>query len=264
MKKICLVVCFSLLVIALKAKEFKGAEIYSKETWKYGKVDIRMRMATGGGILSTFFTYKDGSEKPGAFWEEIDIEVLGKGRAHVMQSNIISGNPRETSEELHRGDSSFAAGYHTYTLEWTPEYVAWSIDGVQVRKTEGEQVKQLTSAQSFRMNIWVAEWVDWVGEFLGGTIPQYQFVNWISYAKYTPGSGDNGSDFTADWRDDFDKFDDKRWAKADWTFDGNLVDFSPDNVVVKSGYLILGLTYETKTGFKGIVPVDMESLDEAK
>ncbi len=248
-------ICFLFVFVGI-SKEFKGAEIYTKESWKYGKIDIRMRMATGGGILSTFFTYKDGSEKPGTYWEEIDIEVLGKNRAMVMQSNIITGNIRETSEELHRGDSSFADGYHTYTLEWTPEYVSWSIDGVEVRKSEGEQVKHLTNPQSFRMNIWIAEWVDWVGEFLGGTMPQYQYVNWISYAKYTPGKGDNGSDFTADWRDDFNKFDDTRWGKANWTFDGNLVEFSPDNVVVKKGYLILCLTYESKTGFRGEVPED--------
>ena len=62
-------------------KPYKGGEIYSSQAYQYGRMEMRMRMARGSGLLSTFFTYKDGSEIEGTFWEDIDIEVLGKHNA---------------------------------------------------------------------------------------------------------------------------------------------------------------------------------------
>lgn len=249
----------TLVVLALCAtaqKNYRGAEIYSSQSYKYGKMEMRMRMAKGSGILSTFFTYKNGSELSGAFWEEIDIEVFGKNNATTFQSNIISNNPRKYSEQVHSPGYSMAEGYHTYVLEWTPNYVAWYIDGTLMRKTQGAQSAELTNAQSLRFNLWASDVVSWVGAFDTQALPAYQFVNWIKYSNYTPGTGDNGSDFTTSWTDDFNTFNTSRWSKANWTFDGNLVNFEPNNVVVKDGYLVLALTTSGQTGFSGTVPQD--------
>ncbi|HTF81797.1 MAG TPA: family 16 glycosylhydrolase [Cytophagales bacterium] len=248
-----------LLVLVLDAtsqKNYRGAEIYSSQSHKYGKMEMRMRMAKGSGILSTFFTYKNGSEVSGAFWEEIDIEVFGKNNATTFQSNIITNNPRKYSEEVHSPGFSMAEGYHTYVLEWTPSYVAWYLDGVLIRKTVGAQSAELTNAQSLRFNLWASDVVSWVGTFDTQALPAYQFVNWIKYSSYTPGAGDNGTDFTLSWTDEFNTFNTSRWSKANWTFDGNLVNFEPNNVLVKDGYLVMALTTATQTGFSGTVPVD--------
>ena len=45
-----------------EAKPYKGAEVYSLESVLYGRMEMRMRMIRGSGLLSTFFTYKNGSE----------------------------------------------------------------------------------------------------------------------------------------------------------------------------------------------------------
>ena len=34
------------------AKPYKGAEIYSSQAWRHGRIDVRMRMARGSGLLS--------------------------------------------------------------------------------------------------------------------------------------------------------------------------------------------------------------------
>ncbi|WP_437961742.1 family 16 glycosylhydrolase [Sorangium sp. So ce119] len=236
------------------AKPYKGAEVYTPQGYLHGRIEVRMRMARGSGILSTFFTYKDGSEMSGAFWEEIDIEVFGKDNARSWQSNIITGmGTRVTSEEVHTADTSLADGYHTYTLEWTPDYVAWSIDGREVRRTTGAQVGTLRSPQGLRMNMWSSDVVEWVGAFDDSVLPQHQFVNWIKYYRYNNGA------FELDWQDNFDSLDGARWGKADWTFDGNRVDFDPQNVTVKDGTLVLSLTREGQTGFTGAVPRDEDT-----
>ena len=233
-----------------EAKAYKGAEVYSRESALYGRMEMRMRMIRGSGLVSTFFTYKNGSEVSGATWEELDIEILGKDDAKTWQSNIITGNPRVTSEQVHTSPTSLADGYHTYTLEWTPDYVSWSVDGTVVRKTEGGQTSSLINAQSLRFNAWSSDATGWVGAFDEAALPAYQFVNWIKYYRY-----DNGQ-FTLDWTDDFEAFDFDRWAKGNWTFDGNRVDFDPANAVVKDGTLILAITTEAETGFSGTVPKD--------
>ena len=63
------------------AKAYKGAEIYSYDAYLYGRFEMRMQAAKGSAVLSTFFTYKNGSQIGNTFWEEIDIEIFGKNNA---------------------------------------------------------------------------------------------------------------------------------------------------------------------------------------
>jgi endo-1,3-1,4-beta-glycanase ExoK len=236
------------------AKAYKGAEIYTQKSYQYGRVELRMRAAKGSGLLSTFFTYKNGSEVAGEIWEEIDIEVFGKDDAKSWQSNIISGAaPKASSEMTHALANSLADAYHTYVLEWTPQYVSWSLDGKEVRKTQGGQVDVLKNPESLRMNIWSSESAAWVGPFDDSVLPQAEFVEYIKYFRY------EGGQFVLDWEDDFDTLDTTRWAFGDWTFDTNRVDFSPKNVLVKDGVLVLAITKEGQEGFQGTVPKDGSS-----
>jgi endo-1,3-1,4-beta-glycanase ExoK len=233
-----------------EAKAYKGAEVYSLQSALYGRIELRMRMIRGSSLISTFFTYKNGSELSGSTWEELDVEALGKNDAKTWQSNLITGNPRITSEQVHTSPTSLADTYHTYTLEWTPEYASWAFDGVVVRKTEGGQVANLSNPASFRFNAWSSESSGWAGALDEKALPAYQFVNWIKYYRY-----DNGQ-FVLDWTDEFDTFDTTRWATANWTFDTNRVDFDPANVAVRDSTLILAITKEGATGFSGTVPPD--------
>jgi endo-1,3-1,4-beta-glycanase ExoK len=233
-----------------QAKAYKGAEVYSSKSVLYGRMEMRMRMIRGSGLLSTFFTYKGGSELTGALWEEIDIEALGKNDAKAWQSNLITGNPRVTSEQVHTAPTSLADDYHTYLIEWGPDYVSWSLDDTEVRRTQGGQASQLLNPHTLRFNAWSSESTGWAGELDESALPAYQFVNWIRYYRY-----DNGQ-FVLDWTDDFDAFDASVWAKGNWTFDGNRVDFDPANAVVQDGTLVLAITKEGATGFTGTVPTD--------
>lgn len=237
------------------AKAYKGGELYSLESVLYGRFEIRMQAAKGSGVLSTFFTYKNGSEIGNTFWEEIDIEVFGKNNATEWQSNIILGSSRPTihTEQVHTATGSLGDGYHTYVLEWTPDYVAWFVNDVEVRRITGTStVTSLTNPQSLRFNLWASESPEWVGEWDDSILPVYQFVNYIDYKAYNTVT----KQFEGGWRDDFDSFDSTRWGRANWTFDTNRVDFAPENVVVKDGILVLAMTTENALGFTGTPPAD--------
>jgi hypothetical protein len=232
------------------AKAYKGAEVYSNDTVLYGRMEARMRMIRGSSLISAFFTYKNGSELSGALWGELDLEAFGKDDAKAWQSNLITGNPRVTSEQVYTSPTSLADEYHTYGLEWAPDYVSWSFDGTEVRRTVGGQASQLVEAHSLRFNVWSSEDAGWVGALDESALPACLFVNWLRYYRY-----ENGQ-FVLDWTDDFDDFDTSRWSTGTWTFDRNRVDFDPANAVVQDGTLILVITKEGATGFTGAVPAD--------
>lgn len=244
------------------AKAYKGAEIYSNQSYQYGRYEMRMRVAKASGTLSTFFTYKNGSEVGSTFWEEIDIEIFGKNNATEWQSNIILGTQRPTikTEALHSSATSLADAYHTYTLEWTPDYVAWYLDGTEVRRITGTStVTSLANPESIRFNLWSSTNEAWVGTFDDSQLPVYQFISYLDYKAYNATT----KTFEGGWRDEFTSFDTSRWSKANWTFDENRVDLVPENAVVKDGVLVLALTRENATGFSGTVPADVVSSSSA-
>lgn len=250
-------------------KAYSGAELYSNEEWLYGKYEARMYMGAISGTVSSMFLYNNGSEiADGRPWVEIDIEILGKNPGS-FQSNIITGKAgaQNTSEKHHTVSPAANASFHTYGLEWTPDYVRWTLDGKEVRKaTKGsqivngqDQVAALNKPQGIRFNLWSHEDAGWVGPWDDSKLPVFQFINWVKRYKYTPGQGPDGSDFTLDWTDNFDTFDSQRWSKGDWSFEGNRVDLTKNNIYSKEGMLILALTKKGQEMFNGQVPKDNEA-----
>src|SRR4030042_5384292 len=119
-----------------------------------------MKSAAGSGLLSSFFTYYDPTVFP-APWNEIDIEILGR-YANRIQYNIIT-----TGQINHVIDTTLAyiphTAFHVYAIEWTPDYVAWLVDGFEKYRETGSHVQDLIYAQKNMMNIWPADYVSWVG-----------------------------------------------------------------------------------------------------
>lgn len=234
-----------------------GAEIYSKQSVKYGRWDIRMKMAATPGSVSSFFTYYNNSANAGEQWREIDIEVLGK-TPKGFQTNVIlqSGDP--ANEDFHTTTSDLSVGFQTFTLEWTPDSVVWRIDGKTIRAEKDRAVVQAlqNQSQSYRMNLWSSNNSRWVGSLDLSKLPIYQVVNWMRYSSYTPGAGPNKSNFTESWVDDFSSFNSTRWSKGDWTFETNQAHFRTANLATREGYLILALTRPDQEGMPQSFPKD--------
>ena len=82
-------------------------------------------------------------------------------------------------------------------------------------------------------------------------------------AGSTAGGGDaaNGSDpFTLAWEDNFDAFESSLWELQTFTFDGNLAQFSTDNVSTSNGILTIHLTPEPSDTSKPYRGVEMRSV----
>ncbi|MGR5119126.1 family 16 glycosylhydrolase [Vibrio astriarenae] len=218
-----------------------GAEVYSHEKVTFGKFVMRMKLVSNPGVVSSFFTYDNESWQGGIPWREIDIEAIGKS-PNQLQTNLITGTAanRIHSETIHAVDE--LNEFQEYTLIWTPDEITWLVNGETVHQelaSNSQQVLDMRdSPQSYRMNIWVSEAAEWVGQFSQQDLPLYQRVDWMEYYSYQDG------EFIKQWRDDFEHFDAQRWGKGDWGFESNLATFSPDNVTIDNGQLVMALTME--------------------
>ena len=239
-------VVFIAIFQSAQAKVYKGAEYRTITAYKYGRFEVRMKSMAREGTLASFFTYNDSANTP---WNEIDIEILGRYADDVQFNPITPGQVNHVSHYQTSFDPSL--DFHTYAFEWTPTYVAWFVEGVEVHRQTGAHIEALTYPQKIMMNVWNPQYPNWVGEWNENVLPGFAYYDWVSYASYTAGAGSagTGNNFTPQWKDDFNSWDQTRWAKATHTWNGNGCDLLPDNAVFSDGKLVLCLTKETATGF---------------
>lgn len=234
----------------LIANEFKGAEYRTKEAFLYGRFEVRMKAAHREGMLSSFFTYWTGGE---GIWNEIDIEIMGRYDDNV-QFNVIT--PTQSGNHVAHLPTNFSPNldFHTYAIEWTPQYVSWFVDGEHVLRQMGDHIQTLTKPQQIMMNVWPPQWETWAGTLNPLTLPAFAYYDWVSYYSYTPGTGNygTGNNFTHSWTDNFDSWDTTKWDKATHTWGGNKSDFIKENAVFHDGKLILCLTNSTNIGYTDV------------
>ena len=97
--------------------------------FNYGYFEARMKMPTGKGMWPAWWMLKDG-------WPpEIDMLEILCSRPNQLRVNCHYG-PAWNSERSHEQviDLGFNSSedFHTYGFEWTPKYMRYYVDGVQV------------------------------------------------------------------------------------------------------------------------------------
>ena len=137
------------------ASAVQSAELYRTDAFFYGRFEARVQFAPGDGVVSSFFLWKDGSSSTTS-WNELDYEKVNA--ACQLQTNIWSGTGTQ-SPQLPSITADLCGGYHTYTFEWTPDYIAWFVDGTQLRRETGSVVAEYTQnaaqGMAIHFNVWV-------------------------------------------------------------------------------------------------------------
>jgi hypothetical protein len=238
MKKIIIV---GVLVMAqvlgyAQSKQYVGAEIRTQESFLYGRFEVRMKSVEASGMLMSFFTFYDQPDFAQR-WNEIDIEILGRYQNEV-QFNAITGK-HQMHEHRHVLDFNPHLDFHVYAFDWTPEYIAWSVDGKEVYRQTGEHIAKMNQQQKIMMNIWPSEFWEWTGPWDASKLPLHAAYDYVKYYEYTP---KGSTPFRLSWEDQFDRIDYSRWSFGTHTFDGNASIFDPFNAYVKDGILYLVLS----------------------
>jgi len=123
---------------------------YKKHSIKYGKIEIEAKLPKGVGTWPAFWMLPD-SIKEGTPWPlcgEIDImEHVGKNQdmihfsLHTEKYNFLKDAQFTKFLRVEEVSDSF----YTYGMEWTEDYISFSIDGMQLakfRKGDREDVSE--------------------------------------------------------------------------------------------------------------------------
>jgi endo-1,3-1,4-beta-glycanase ExoK len=178
------------------ASAVQSAELYKTQAYFYGRFEARLRFAPGEGVVSSFFLWRDGSSSTTS-WNELDFEKINS-TCH-LQTNIWTGKGTQ-SAQLNTPSFDICGDYHTYAFEWTPDYIAWLIDGTQIRKVTGASVTEYTQNASAGMDMHFNTWEG--NSTFGGTLtpsilPVHEYISWVQYSSYANGA------FQQQWREDF-------------------------------------------------------------
>ena len=227
-----------------------SAELYSSKAYGYGRIETRARFAPGDGVVGSFFLWKDGSEKAGTFWNELDFEKINADCR--LQSNPIYGNPSANHGKQHALEADFCGAFHTYAYEWTPEAIVWLFDGVEIRRETGATAtafaENASAGMQIHFNVWPGD-ATFGGNFNPSILPVHQYIDWVQFSAYEDGA------FKLSWREDFNASTvPDGWLTGSWPSPKNRSTHAPENVNFINGYAVLSLTADDALGATGAVP----------
>jgi endo-1,3-1,4-beta-glycanase ExoK len=169
-------------------KPFDGVEYRSIDAITYGKVEASMRFAKGSGVVSSLVLIY--TPWPPDDWNELDIECLGNTKGEVQFNHMINIPPadpvsqhRQFPKKIDMGFDPTAA-FHTYTIEWLPNYVRFLVDGVVVHQPT-QEISRLVLPQNILLTIWASGAPSWAGPINDATAPTLAEVDWLRVYSYT-------------------------------------------------------------------------------
>ena len=245
--------CFlGAMTLSNAALAVSSAELYTATSYPYGRFEARARLAAGDGVVSSFFLWKDGSERAGTFWNELDFEkVAAECR---LETNPIYGKPAANHSQRHPLVLDVCGAFHSYEFIWTPEALVWLVDGVEIRRETGAAARAFTEnaealGMQIHLNLWPGD-ATFGGNFSPGILPVHQYIDWVQYSTYEDGA------FTLAWREDFDGATvPEGWRTGTWPSPKNKSTHATENVNFIDGYAVLSLTADDARGPAGAMPV---------
>lgn len=248
-KRVLLYLFLAFVTVAFAQKPYLGGEIRTYESFLYGRFEIRMKPPLISGTVSSLFTFYDAPDFV-QNWNEIDIEFVGNKQKMVQFNAIHDGHIMH--EKLQDLTFDPSKEFHNYAFEWTPTYIAWFVDSIEVFRDSGDHIKRLKQKQKIMMNYWVANIPSWVGvvdkaSLEKGAITRY---DWFKYSSYNDGR------FKLEWKDDFNTINESKWTTATHSFEENLCQFDPTMVKAENGNLLLTI--------KPLPPTIIKTIEYAK
>lgn len=185
------------LMIIARNESYKGfnyssARINTKNlyTCRYGKIEARIKFPIGQGLWPAFWMLGQNIDTVG--WPacgELDI------MEHVNSESRIYGTMHWDKEGyIKAGGSTFydSMFYHVYSLEWNPNDLEWSIDGIPYLKECIEIADKRKKAEAFHKSFYIllnlAVGGNWCGNPDQSTIfPDTMYVDYVRVYVKSPG-----------------------------------------------------------------------------
>ncbi|KAI1427880.1 concanavalin A-like lectin/glucanase domain-containing protein [Xylaria sp. FL1777] len=189
-------------------KETEAPTITSNKYIFFGKIDVEVEAAPGQGIVTSSVLQSDDRD-------EIDWEWIGSDTAQVQTNYFGKGDDSTFDRGGYSPVGNPQTTTHTYTIDWTKDYVHWLIDGTLVRELKYSDAKGGTrfpqTPAQLKLGTWVAgnskapegtvTWAGGLADFSKGPYTAYykkvtiqDYAGGVANAKqYVWNSGSDGS-----------------------------------------------------------------------
>lgn len=234
----------TLLVCAMTASmttsiPYEGVELVSKQQFRSGKFQAKIKVASGGGLINAMFLFYEEGHQRGIYWREIDWEVLGINTLKAtMDIHYGTGNYNPNSEfdlryimhidrdvpyHLHED-------YYWYTIEWTQKRITRYIHTKNWDKTVAYHSIRTKDIQAdggppvdvniwnkvpmtLRFNFWAYTNPGWSGVVDQSKIGNAKMlIDEVIYSRLVSEDHDGHGTFVKEWHDTMDGFDSTRWS----------------------------------------------------
>jgi beta-glucanase (GH16 family) len=125
-------------------KEYTSARLNSKFAFRYGKVEVRAKLPTGEGTWPAIWMLGKNIDEYGGWWQlqgygttpwpacgEIDImEHWGSNQNYISSATHTPSSYGGTVNHGGQTIPTASTEFHTYTLNWYPEKLVFSVDGI--------------------------------------------------------------------------------------------------------------------------------------
>ncbi|WP_190809385.1 family 16 glycosylhydrolase [Flagellimonas sp. S3867] len=127
-----------------EVKQFTSARLNSKFAFTYGRVEVRAKLPEGVGTWPAIWMLNKNINEDGAYWQkqgfgevnwpicgEIDIlEHWGKNQDYVQSAvHTAASYGHDVVNLSGKNITSASDEFHVYSVEWTKEKMAFSVDG---------------------------------------------------------------------------------------------------------------------------------------
>jgi beta-glucanase (GH16 family) len=169
-------------------------------TQAYGRFEARLKIPRGQGLWPAFWML--GNDISSVGWPnsgEIDVMENVGFEPNTVHGSLhgpgYSGGSPLTGTYSLPGGAAFADGFHTFTVDWAPDSVAFSVDGAQyARHTPSEtRGNPWVFNHPFFIILNVAVGGNWPGSPNASTVfPQQMVVDYVRAYAYTVGGRTGG------------------------------------------------------------------------
>ena len=126
-----------------QTKQYTSARLNSKFAFKYGRVEVRAKLATGAGTWPAIWMLGKNIIEPGAYWSssfgntswpacgEIDImEHWGNNQNYVQSAMHTPSSFGSTTNLGGQTIANASSQFHIYAMEWNANSISFSVDNV--------------------------------------------------------------------------------------------------------------------------------------
>ncbi|KAI9370984.1 concanavalin A-like lectin/glucanase domain-containing protein [Aspergillus egyptiacus] len=171
----------------------------------FGKAEVVMKAAPGVGIVSSIVLESD-------VLDEVDWEALGGDTTQIQTNYFGKGDTSSYDRGTYEAVENPQGMFHTYTIDWSPEAITWSIDGAAVRTLPFAEAQGGSRFPQTPMRLRLGVWaggdpnnapgtIEWAGGLTDYSAGPYTMYIKSAYIENTyPGSQYIYTDKSGSWQ----------------------------------------------------------------